>query len=230
MVQFDPNAAPLQFNEGNLPFELTVCPTCNAGMKFSRGFTWINPRNLFGDPTLPEKAGLIWIGERFYPTPQHFILEAQTQGISRRLATVPRGLVIGETRIYLAHRKVFVGKPEQVPAIFAWFVPTGLQYVVRPTDGSEKIEALSKRGIEAVHVVPDNMLLDVAPTLSPQMRWMQKRGIVVKRDPITHFYFAEVTATGQRSIDCEMGDDAVFDLCLRHQIPSYEEEQLAEAI
>jgi len=109
-------------------------------------------------------------------------------------------------------------------------VPTGLQYIVRPTDGAEKLEALAKRGIEAVHVVPENMLLDVAPSLSPQMRWQQRNGISVKKDPVTGFYFAEVSATGQRSIDCETGDEAVVDLCARHQISSYEEDLLSQAV
>jgi hypothetical protein len=226
MVALDP----MELDKHGLPVELHVCPTCNAGIKFSRGFQWVNIRELLGHGNAPEKAGLIWIGEGFYPTPQHFLLEAQEQGVSRRLATVPRGLVMGETRIYLAHRKVNVGKGEPKPAVFAWFVPTGLQYIVRPTDGAEKIEALAKRGIETVHVAPEDMLLDVAPSLSPQMRWQQQHGVSVGRDPVTGFYFAQVSATGQRSIDCETGDEAVQDLCARHQIASYEEELLGQAV
>ena len=31
-----------------LPFELRVCPTCGAGVKQSRGWTWIEPTALFG--------------------------------------------------------------------------------------------------------------------------------------------------------------------------------------
>lgn len=30
-----------------LPFPLTVCPTCSCGIKFSRGWTWVEPGALF---------------------------------------------------------------------------------------------------------------------------------------------------------------------------------------
>lgn len=33
---------------GRLPMEMTVCPTCNAGIKPTKGWTWINPQALFG--------------------------------------------------------------------------------------------------------------------------------------------------------------------------------------
>jgi hypothetical protein len=226
MVDLDPQ----KLNQHGLPVELHVCPTCNGGIKFSRGFQWINARALLNHGNAPEKAGLIWVGEGFYPTPHHFMAEAQAQGVSRRLATVPRGLVIGETRIYLAHRKVDMGGKDPVPAVFAWFVPTGLQYIVRATDGAEKVEALAKRGIEAVHVVPDSMLLDAAPSISPKLQWQQRHGITTKKDPITGFYFAEVSATGQRSIDCLTTEEAIADLCLSHQIVSYEEELLGQSV
>lgn len=36
-----------------LPFPLTVCPCCGAGIKFSRGFTWIDPVELFHDGAEP---------------------------------------------------------------------------------------------------------------------------------------------------------------------------------
>ncbi|MHC1765901.1 MAG: hypothetical protein AB9869_16655 [Verrucomicrobiia bacterium] len=66
---------------GKLPHPLTRCPCCDAGIKPTRGFTWINARMLLEGveckalrySTLacqscslthpPEKAGLIWVGE-----------------------------------------------------------------------------------------------------------------------------------------------------------------------
>lgn len=33
---------------GQLPFPVHVCPTCGAGIKRARGWTWITPRALFG--------------------------------------------------------------------------------------------------------------------------------------------------------------------------------------
>lgn len=37
-----------------LPFPLTVCPCCGEGIKFSRGFTWIQPETLFQGNHKPE--------------------------------------------------------------------------------------------------------------------------------------------------------------------------------
>jgi hypothetical protein len=51
-----------------------------------------------------ERYGLIWVGEAFYGNPQRFLDEAATMGISRRIAAVPRGFVLGEDYVLLAHR------------------------------------------------------------------------------------------------------------------------------
>lgn len=109
-----------------LPFPLTVCPCCGHGIKFSRGYTWIDP-TLWFDPELPpvtewdhpthqtrrctlcnpaavgHRAGLLWVGEQHYPTAAHFAREANEMGISRRISAVPRDFVPGKTVVYLAH-------------------------------------------------------------------------------------------------------------------------------
>ena len=119
-----------------IPFRLDVCPTCGAGIKFSRGFTWIKPRDLFGlcfgseisergNPVKPENctcdsrcpmcspsiepAGLMWVGHKYY-SPKSFAQEAAEQGVSKRIATLPHGFKIGKTWVYLAHKK---GAPKQ---------------------------------------------------------------------------------------------------------------------
>lgn len=50
---------------------------------------------------------LMWVGEQFYPTPQHITNEVRGQGLSKRLSlnTIPEGMVPGKTRIFLAHPK-----------------------------------------------------------------------------------------------------------------------------
>lgn len=114
-----------------LPVPLDICPTCGAGIKFSRGFTWIDSDKLLGDRgcappaldggvsycdecalALPRlgRAGLIWIGEQFYKTPLDFTREAARLGISRRIASVPRDFEVGKTWILLAHLKA-ISKP-----------------------------------------------------------------------------------------------------------------------
>lgn len=66
-----------------LPYELTLCPVCNQGIKFSRGFTWLSAQ--FFKPHLDckdalagacpictpqnERYGLMWVGEKYYTPP-----------------------------------------------------------------------------------------------------------------------------------------------------------------
>lgn len=104
-----------------LPIPLTVCPTCSHGFKQARGWTWIDVnalvdgvhRNCADSFPCPlcmatsemGRAGLLWIGERFYKTPADFIHEALTLGISRRIAAVPRDFKVGVTWVLLAHPK-----------------------------------------------------------------------------------------------------------------------------
>jgi hypothetical protein len=117
---------------GKLPMEMAVCPTCSQGVKPARGWTWIRPPGLFGEPSscrsagfevggpdmqpnyccscpaglgMPERAGLIWVGSQHYETVEKFMAEAREMGISRRLPAIPRGLEIDKTWVFLAHRQ-----------------------------------------------------------------------------------------------------------------------------
>lgn len=116
-----------------LPLALEVCPVCGGGIKVGRGYTEINPFRLWGihhpcsdkirpchvcDP--PDAPGFIMlVGERYYPTPGDFAREAQLLGISKRIAQVPKHLVVGESIVYLAHRKAAIRRtaPELVHAV-----------------------------------------------------------------------------------------------------------------
>ena len=105
---------------GKLPIPLGVCPCCNAGIKPSRGWTWVNgneilassekecPRQTTLNPTCDgcplsgnasdqrirgndmEKVGLLWIGAAHYKDPDDFMREASTMGVSRRIRCVPK--------------------------------------------------------------------------------------------------------------------------------------------
>lgn len=101
-----------------LPIPLTVCPCCHAGVKPSRGWTWVGYQLIKDAPCSKpgctgchpfdgsiQKFGLLWIGEKFYKHPYDFNKEALGQGISRRIANVPKDFVLGETWVLLAHRK-----------------------------------------------------------------------------------------------------------------------------
>ena len=166
---------------GALPIEMSVCPTCHAGIKPARGWTWVNLQAIrAGKPCIQkvgpdycdrcpffniEKAGLIWVGEKFYPTTLDFTRESAAMGISRRISQIPREFKVGETWVALAHRKAIekpgmfllgenVQEPEFKPGIFYLFRPTAIEYIVKDTDTEEKLDAMEKRGITLVKVIP----------------------------------------------------------------------------
>ena len=142
---------------GRLPLPLHVCPVCSSGIKASRGWTWIDPGVLFGhlpspstactagahacvtcpiglDPAaLLGKHGLLWIGEQHYRSPHLFMAEARKRGISRKLGALPKDFKLGETWVFLAHRKT-IPDPEHagefLPGVFSMFRPTGVDLVI----------------------------------------------------------------------------------------------------
>ena len=183
---------------GRVPFATHACDACGAGVKPARGWTWIKPAKLLGidlekwdcgadacglcpfggllsrDPDM--ESGLIWVGEKFYATPEDFMAEAREMGISRRITAVPQGFKVGEHYVYLAHRKAIETKCQACyvdfelrnpgeeceecggfgsifsPGIFTAFKPTTIEKIVNDDVTDEEVEALEKRGIEAVIV------------------------------------------------------------------------------
>lgn len=148
-----------------IPHLLDVCPCCGAGIKQSRGFTWVSPGPLFKDAppcngvpghhheacpmcrpeeVAGERAGLMWVGERYYPTPDDFLREAQEMGVSKKIAAVPNDFVIGEHWVYLAHPKASTrvepddetGKLRVMsyPGIFYVFKPVQIDLVVKSVE------------------------------------------------------------------------------------------------
>lgn len=154
---------------GKLPIRLDVCPVCGEGIKFARGFKWINPQELtkFRDCSLntlcdgscllrepADKSGMMWIGYRFYPSPAEFRQEAAEQGVSIRVRTLPHGFEVGETQVFLAHNRVQMGQKKRdiAPAVFTMFVPKLVEYVISGDETEEELEKLVARDILPVHV------------------------------------------------------------------------------
>lgn len=166
---------------GKLPLPLTACPVCGEGIKPSRGWTWVNPKNLFGgkacslvhcgtcslsDKNIPERAGLLWIGVKHYPSPEQWIEEGRKMGFSRRINFIPRGFEVGKTLVLSAHRKAIPliegkatelgfsadSKAFQAGIFYAW-VPQRIEQVVTGDESDEEIEKLLDRGIVPVKVV-----------------------------------------------------------------------------
>lgn len=192
---------------GLLPLELHNCPTCGSGIKQTRGWTWIDPSELFKDEHCEEcdrhiegkrvirqhvdvmfdeqaerlytycrfsqvhRAGLLWVGEKFYATPEEYSNEAREMGISRRIKAVPREYIPGETWVLLAHPKVsfrekdaraFAAAPvlgeriaeigERRPGIFRAFLPDRIEKIVRGDESEEEIAAIEAAGMVPVQV------------------------------------------------------------------------------
>ena len=119
-----------------MPYRLDRCRTCGGGIKFTRGLQWLQP-DFFtpheslvapcldesvcpicvnGGPDASRSASaddlfgphlLLWIGRGHY-SPEAFLEEGRRLGVSRRIAALPKGLVLGETWVLLAH-------PDAVP-------------------------------------------------------------------------------------------------------------------
>ena len=150
---------------GKMPVRLDVCPTCSHGIKPSRGWTWVNATQLLdvtctysvclGCPARLDlgRAGLLWIGGRYYKTVESFADEANRLGVSRRLASVPKDFELGKTWVLLAHREA-VANPDGTKSagIFGVFMPERIEYVVKTDDSPDKLERLVKRGISLVRV------------------------------------------------------------------------------
>ena len=157
---------------GKLPLPLTVCTCCGAGIKPARGWTWISDDLIKDRHCITEtcttgcvpfdgsvkKFGLIWIGEKFYPTPEAFMKEGVAHGISRRINSIPREFKLGETWVLLAHHKainsVLMDEPDPIPGIFTAFKPERIEYIVKGDETEEEIERMEKRGITLIKVVP----------------------------------------------------------------------------
>jgi len=179
-----------------MPFPLTVCPVCGQGLKVGRGFTKVNPLRLWGihqdckdyvrpcflcDPE-DQPAYIMMVGAGNYKTPQEFVREAISQGISKRIPFIPKELELGKTVVYLAHPKACeVKEPallqeamaiveqaqtnqpklleaervQKAPGIFCAFIPKKVEMLVWGRKAiPEVLERLENRGISPV-IVPD---------------------------------------------------------------------------
>lgn len=157
-----------------LSFPLTVCPCCGHGVRPSRGFSWIVSDLFGGSPCTKEDAGtgpqcvlnrrgermgLMWVGEKYYPTVQGFRREAAAMGISKRISQLPNDIEPGKTWIALAHRKALSHfNPDNsisfVPGVFMIFLLQQVQYVVKGDETNEFLQRLEKRGIKPVSIMP----------------------------------------------------------------------------
>ena len=148
------------------PIRLENCAHCGAGIKFSRGWTWLSVSALKFEKTsacLPfndasricspfddssRKIGLLWIGKKTYSV-SSFLKEAAARGVSRRIATVPRDLRIGDTWVALAIQSNF-----SLPSvIFSAFRVSGVDYIVKGGESDAELQRKVDSGIRLVNVI-----------------------------------------------------------------------------
>lgn len=179
---------PISWDCNILPIPLTVCPCCGTGIKPARGWTWINPQPFLKSIdkencqsceafsnclvlTDQKKVGLIWVGEKFYKTPDEFSREAFFQGISRRVANIPHGFEIGKSVVWLGHRKAIEtncpdcdgngilcenetcihGKIYDA-GVFMVYRPKRIEYIITGEETQEELENYEKRGITLINL------------------------------------------------------------------------------
>jgi hypothetical protein len=68
---------------------------------------------------------LQWVGAAHYENVDEFIDEAERLGVSKRIGKYPTDLILGESRIFLAHDDGLVGEG----FVFGYYVPNRLEYL-----------------------------------------------------------------------------------------------------
>lgn len=165
-----------------LDVELVSCPTCGEVPRFNRGISMIDLYSLFGDhgpecqcpedcplchpkPQEEFTSFLMWVGDKYY-TKNSFLLESAEQGVSKKISTIPKGMVLGESWVYLAKQGIIdtvVGghpdkkKRKKADGIFSAFIPARVEYLITQSESEneEYVDYLKKQGLTVI-VVPDD--------------------------------------------------------------------------
>lgn len=148
----------------------------------------------------PQEFGLLWVGAKFYPTAEDWSKEAAKLGVSKRIAAIPKGLVVGKSMVLVAHPEAITVKKEippgpgellgkteiaYKPGVFHAFVPQRIELVVTPSMTEEKWvkELVEKQGVTLVQVPEDDP--DHVPVIgikSARKKAMERAARKAKRD------------------------------------------------
>ena len=162
----------------SLPLPFNECECCGYTPSFYRDFQWINksyikhirkPTGKSCEPECPicygvndqSKYGLMWVGRKFY-TPEEFITEDKKLGICKAIKQKPKGLVLGETWVMVAHPQAItfedMAEPDEIssrPGVFYAFRPTRIEMLIYQSQATpERLAELEKKGITPI-IVPD---------------------------------------------------------------------------
>jgi ribosomal protein S27E len=144
------------------------CPVCS-------------PEKILADqPTV----GLLWVGEKFYPTADAWAKEASELGVSKRIAAIPKGLVVGKTWVFVAHPKK-IERPCPSCKLPKGAVEENAQGDRVDCEGCKNKRALYAPGIFHAFA-PTRIELIVTPSMEKQ-KWVkelvEKQGVTLVRVP-----------------------------------------------
>lgn len=166
---------------GRLPYHIEICPVCGEGIRIGRGYRLIDGTKFFQHNCEKQcdchqygcaicnsdelgKCLVMSVGKKFY-TPESFIKEAESMGVSKRIAHLPKGFKLGEMWVLLTHPEAgiktiavdrFKTDQEKVPAIFYAFKPKKVEKLMKESEATDKVvEENAKKGITIIKV-PDN--------------------------------------------------------------------------
>lgn len=75
---------------------------------------------------------LMWVGKVYYKTIASFVEEAEKMGVQKRIANIPRGLVLNSSRIFLAHPGTKIPPETGITGVvFGFFIVSGIRWFVR---------------------------------------------------------------------------------------------------
>jgi len=84
---------------------------------------------------------VIWVGSKFYPKPEDFIREAAVLGVSRKLPSLPVGLEVGRSRVFLMHQA-----GTEKGKLIGYYIVGGLEVIVHdPNNADPKIQEIMKQ-------------------------------------------------------------------------------------
>ena len=110
-----------------------------------------------------EKYGIMFVGREY--TPESFIKEAMQMGVSKRIAQIPKDLILGKTWVLLAYKEYpfqdripetgMLSEPILKKAVFYAFIPQRFEYLIWKSEAtSEYIKELEEQGLTPI-IVPD---------------------------------------------------------------------------
>lgn len=186
-----------------LPVPILPCSVCDGCIKFSRSYQWVKTEYIlsgakscenlstcgscpvcrpdalawFAEPK--DRVGLLWIGKQYYESPADWLKESRELGVSRRIAAIPKGFVIGKTWVFVAHPDAIMKKCPSgcnsggtsngkcrtcdgqgligTPGIFQVFRPQRIELVVTPSMKNEAwVDELVERGVTLFEVPEDD--------------------------------------------------------------------------